>query len=406
MTDSFAFPFRSDLPPPAKPWTGFPRYNFVGGHNDPERIPVDDLIRAASDVLARDGRTLATYRLDSGPLGYEPLRRTVAQSLAARAGMRCDADEILLTTGSMQALELVNDAFVEAGDTVVLEEASYGGALGRLRARGVDIVGVEVDADGMRTDRLAAILDDLAAQGRRPKYIYTIPTVQNPTGTVMSLVRRRGLLAEAARHDVMVFEDDCYADLLWEGERPPALHALDTDGRVIYCGSFSKTIAPALRVGYLVAPWAVLSRIVPLKRDGGSGALEQMVLAEFAAAHFDDHVGALTQVLHDKCAAMATALDEHFGTHASFAAPKGGIFVWVTFPDAVDTTRLAELALAEGIEINAGAQWSADPETGRHRARLCFGSASKQEIAEGVARLADICYRETGIPPRSGNVQR
>lgn len=406
MTEPFAFPFRDDLPPPAKRWNGFPRYNFVGGHNDPERIPVDDLIRAATDVLTREGHTLATYRLQSGPLGYAPLRGFIASELAARAGMNCDADEVLLTTGSMQALELVNDAFVQPGDTVVLEEASYGGALGRLKGRGVNCVGVPVDEDGMRSDRLAAILDDLAAQGRRPKFIYTIPTVQNPTGTVMSRQRRLDLLAEAARHELMVFEDDCYADLIWEGERPPALHALDRDGRVVYCGSFSKSIAPALRVGYLVADWAVLSRILPLKRDGGSGALEQMVLAEFASTHFDDHVDALSAVLRGKYEIMAAALNQHFGTHAEFAAPKGGIFVWVTFPDAVDTSRLAELALAEGIEINAGAQWSADPESGRHRARLCFGSASKQEIEDGVALLADICYRETGIPPRSGNVQR
>lgn len=409
MANQFQPRFRPDLPAPAKRWSGFPPYNFVGGHNDADQVPVDRLIAAATDVLAREGKSLATYGLQSGPQGYQPLRAFIAAELAARTGMRCEADDILLTSGSLQALDLVFEAFLEAGDTVVMEEASYGGVLSRLNRLGVNCVGVEGDQDGMRMDRLAAILDDLAGQGRPPKFIYTIPTVQNPTGTVMSEARRIELLGLAKKHDLPIFEDDCYADLLWDGDRPPSIRALDANGsaggRVIYCGSFSKTVAPALRVGYLVADWPILSQALALKTDAGSGALEQMVLAEFATAHFGDHVVELSAVLKEKYQTMALALEAQFGTQVEFSAPKGGIFLWVTFPEAVDTTRLAQVALEEGVEINPGAEWSADPEHGRHRARLCFGSASKQEITDGIARLADICYRETGIPARSANVE-
>lgn len=410
MANQFQPRFRSDLPPPAKRWNGFSPYNFVGGHNDADHVPVDQLIAAANNVLAREGKSLATYGLQSGPQGYYPLRAFIAAELIARADMRCDADDILLTSGSLQAIDLVFEAFLEAGDSVVMEEACYGGVLSRLNRLGVNRLGVEVDQDGMRMDCLSAILDDLAGKGRPPKFIYTIPTVQNPTGTVMSEARRIELLGFAKKHKLPIFEDDCYADLLWEGHRPPAIRALDTngdaDGRVIYCGSFSKTVAPALRVGYLVADWPILSQALSLKTDAGSGALEQMVLAEFATSHFGDHVVELSTVLREKYETMAMALEEQFGTQAEFTAPKGGIFLWVTFPEAVDTTRLAQAALEEGVEINPGAEWSADPEQGRHRARLCFGSASKQEITDGIARLAEICHRETGIPARSANVER
>ena len=406
MSFDYASFFRPDLPPPAAKWNGFPRYNFIGGHNDASHVPVEKLAEAAKDVLLREGKTLATYRLESGPQGYIRLRELIAAKLQARAGMTSGADDILVTTGSLQVLDLVNDAFLEPGDTVIVEADCYAGTLSGLTSRGAHVVGVDLDDQGMRMDHLAAILEDLKAKGTRPKFLYTIPTVQNPTGTVLPRERREELLRLAKAYDFPVFEDDCYADLLWEGERPPAIHALDDDGRVIYCGSFSKSIAPALRVGYAVAAWPVLSRLIALKHDAGSGALEQMALAAFDVAAFDRHVTDLQQTLKDKCAVMMAALDEHFGTAAEFKAPKGGIFIWIKLPPEVDTKALEQAALKEGVTLNPGAEWSADPATGRQRLRLCFGHPSKDTIREGIAKLAEICHRETGIPLRSGNVER
>lgn len=405
MADQFQPEFRPDLPPPVKRWSGFPTYNFVGGHNDPTQIPVDDLVAAAKSVLAREGRDLAMYGLKNGPQGYQPLRNFIAEELTTRTKMLCNADDVLLVSGSLQALDLVFETFLDAGDSIIIEEACYGGCLSWYSRHSIIPIGIEVDQDGMRMDHLAEVLGELAGEGRLPKMIYTIPTVQNPTGTVMSEERRHELLRLSALYDLPVFEDDCYANLLWDGQRPPAIRALDQDGRVAYCGSFSKTIAPALRVGYLVADWPILSQVMALKTDAGSGAMEQMLLAEYATK-FGDHVDELTSVLKDKCEMLVGALAEQFGAQVECIMPKGGIFVWVTFPDEVDTDRLATVALAEGVEINAGSQWSADPETGRRRARLCFGSATKQEITEGVARLAEICHREFGIPARSSNVAR
>jgi 2-aminoadipate transaminase len=275
-----------------------------------------------------------------------------------------------------------------------------------LQALGVDYVGVAQDGGGMRMDALAETLQALKDRGVRPKYIYTIPTVQNPTGVVVSRERRLEMLRLAGEFGVPIFEDDCYADLLWEGERPPAIQALDQNNAVVYCGSFSKSIAPALRVGYVVANWELLSRLLSIKTDGGTGALEQMVLAEYCHDHFNAHVGALQGVLQAKCAAMIEALESNFGTAASFSRPKGGIFIWITLPEAVDTTALAQAALAEGVALNPGAEWMADAAAGRHRLRLCFGHPTIETIRDGVAKLAEVCHREFGLPERSANVER
>jgi 2-aminoadipate transaminase len=402
----FAPLLAAGLPPPAAKWTGFPKYNFVGGHNDPEQLPVDALVKATHDVLSREGATLATYGLSSGPQGYRPLREFLAQKLKRTAGMTCSANEILITSGSLQALDPVNGILLNRGDTIITEAETYQGALNRWTRLGVNAVGIPLDGDGMRMDALAAALDGLKRRGVRPKYIYTIPTVHNPTGTILSEARRHEMLRLAHEHGVPIFEDDCYADLIWDGRRPPALHAMSQHGGVIHVGSFSKSVAPALRVGYIVADWSLLSRMLPLKTDAGSGALEQMVLGEFCPAHFDAHVPELTRGLRKKLETLMDALNEQFGTAAEFEDPKGGIFLWVKLPDQVDTLKLFQPALAAGVAINPGPEWATDKAYGKSRTRLCFANASHEAIRAGIATLAEVCRREFGVPNRIANVER
>jgi 2-aminoadipate transaminase len=394
------------LPPAAAKWNGFPKYNFVGGNNDTDQVPVEKLIAASTAVLKREGATLATYGLNSGPQGYRPLREFLVGKLKRDAGIACSADDILITSGSLQGLDLVNNILTERGDTVLIEEDCYQGSINRLVKRGVNIVGIPLDKDGIRVDAVASALADLKAKGVRPKYIYTIPTVQNPTGTILSEERRRELLKLSSEYGVPIFEDDCYADLIWSGQRPPALYAMNDGSGVIHIGSFSKSIAPALRVGYIVAGWDVLSRVLAIKTDAGSGALEQMVLAEFCAAHFADHVPKLRKGLRLKLEAMMDALAEQFGTAAEFDDPPGGIFLWVKLPDSVDTMKLFQHAQAAGIAINPGPEWSVNKSHSQSRLRLCFASPSINEIREGVAALAEVCRKEFGVPTRSANVER
>ena len=402
----FAPLFPAGSPAPTARWTGLAKYSFVGGNNDPDAVPLDDLTHAVNAVLRREGRSLATYGLAHGPQGYRPLRDFLSKKLARDAGISATADDIMIVSGSLQALDLVNQALLARGDTVIVEQESYQGALTRLARLGVEVIGIPLDQDGMRMDALAAALAESKARGVRPKYIYTIPTVQNPTGSIMPEARRVELLRLAEAYGVPIFEDDCYADLTWDGKRPPAIHAMATHDNVIHIGSFSKSVAPALRVGFVVAPWPIMSVMLALKTDAGSGALEQMVLAEYCLPHFAAHVPALTRGLRAKLDTLIEALNAQFGTSAECEAPKGGIFLWVKLPDNVDTLKLYQAALKQGVSINPGPEWSTDKAHSKSRMRLCFASPSHQDIRDGVALLADVCRSEFGVPLRSANVAK
>jgi len=397
--------FPAGQPAPAVKFAGFPKYNFSGGHNDAESVPVEALIAAAAGVLRRDGKQLATYGMASGAQGYRPLREFLAAKLKKSAGITCTADELLITSGSNMGLELIAAILMEKGDTILVEQETYGGALKRFTSRGAKIVGVPLDHEGMRMDALAAALEDHKQRGVRVKMIYTIPTVQNPTATIMGEARRLEMIKLSEQYGVPIFEDDCYADLTWDGKRPKAIHALTKSGNVIHLGSFSKSIAPALRVGFIVASWDLISRMLAFKTDGGTGALEQMILAEFCEPHFDEHVDTLTGVLRGKLETLMESLAEHFGTTAEFDDPKGGIFLWIKLPDTVDTLKLAQAAKAAGIEMNPGPEWSTDKAYSKSRMRLCFANPSKEEIREGVAMLAEVCRKEFGVPARIANVE-
>src|SRR3978361_451776 len=316
MSSSAQFDFApllpAGLPAPAAKWTGLAKYSFVGGNNDPDQVPVDGLIDAVNAVLKREGSAPATYGLASGPQGYRPLREFLVGKLKRDAGIVCSADDILIVSGSLQALDLVNHTLLTRGDTVIIEQDSYQGALNRLTRLGVNMVGIPLDGAGVRMDALASALEDLKRKNIQPKYIYTIPTVQNPTGTIMPESRRLELLKLSQQYGVPIFEDDCYADLIWDGKRPPAIYAMSKAGDVIHIGSFSKSIAPALRVGYIGAPWEMLSRMLALKTDAGSGALEQMVLAEYCAPHFSSHVPRLNRGFGAQVATLRYRTQEQF----------------------------------------------------------------------------------------------
>ncbi|MDP6389120.1 MAG: PLP-dependent aminotransferase family protein, partial [Alphaproteobacteria bacterium] len=408
MTEPFDFEalFAADLPDGAPPWTGFAEYNFIGGHNDPDGIPVEGLIASAERVLRRRGRSLATYNLDDGPQGDGELRQFLADKLKRYRGVEASADEILITSGSNQALDLINRVMLDKGDTVIAEQFSYAGMINRLRLCGVDVVGVELDRDSLRIDRLAEVLEALADKGVTPKFIYTIPTVQNPTGTVLPLERRRELLDLSRAQGVPVIEDECYADLLWDEEWPISMRGMEGSEHVLHVGSFSKYLSPALRLGYVLAPPAVLSRLVAVKNDGGTGALTQMIVADFLAGNYDAHVAGLNDRLRRKRDAIVAALEEHFGTAAEFTAPPGGIFIWVKLPPEVDTMKLNDAALAAGVAFNPGPVWATDAEPAKNYLRLCFANPSEEQIAAGVAKLAEVCHRETGVPAQSANVSR
>src|SRR5262245_7389259 len=229
-----------DTPPPALKWNGLPKYNFLGGHNATEQVPVDQWTEAATTVLRREGAMLSTYN-HTGPLGYRPLREFLVRKLKSHAAIDCSADEILITSGSTQGLSLVNSLLVGKGDTILVEQETYGSAIIRLVRIGVNAIGIPLDNEGLRLDLLKRKLEELKQKGVKPKYIYTIPTVQNPTGGILSEARRAELLKLAAEHGVMIFEDECYSDLVWTNKRPPSLYAMAKGEGVIFIGSDRKS---------------------------------------------------------------------------------------------------------------------------------------------------------------------
>jgi 2-aminoadipate transaminase len=398
--------YSADRLPPVPRWAPFPKYYFVGGNNDPEQIPIEGLIEAAASVLRREGSKLAIYNLGLGPQGYPGLRQFVADKSKRHRGIDVPIDDISIVTGSGQGIDMISKLLLDPGDTVLAEEFCYQGALNRFRKLGAKIEAMKLDADGIVVDALASQLAALKTKGVTPKFIYTIPTIQNPTASILPLDRRRALLKLAHEYNVAIFEDECYADLLWQGvEAPPALYALDP-GAVIHLGSFSKSLAPALRLGYIIAPWEIMSRLLPLKGDSGTGALDQMIVAEYFSKDFDKHLPHLNTVLKAKLDAMVEAVEREFGSAAECWIPKGGIFLWIKLPDEVDVRTLLKPAADAGIIFNEGPAWAVSADNSKSHLRLCFAMPSKQTIREGVAALAKVCYEQTGIPKQSGNIRR
>ena len=390
--------FNRDLPPPAGPWEGHPRYNFIGGHSDPDMVPIESFIESAERVFRADPRNISMYNFSGGPQGILPLREFLVSKLAEHRGIHTTTDDVLITSGSGQGIELINEILLEEGDTVIVEAFSFAGALGNLRRRKVNYIGVDLDQEGMRMDHLAQILEDLRDRGVRPKYIYTIPTLQNPTGTVLSMERRYRLLDLSAEYGVPIFEDECYADLIFEGEYENAIRSLDDTNRVLHIGSFSKTLGPGTRLGYVVADWEVMSRLLSRKNDGGTAVIDQMIVGDYFTNHYEEHILDMRASLQRKRDVLSGALRESFGPSVDFYIPRGGMYLWVKLPDGVDSRDLVGPALREGIAFNPGPEWSADPDAAASYIRLCFALPSEGDIREGVDKLADVFRREGALP--------
>ena len=382
--------FNKTLPSPSGKWQGHPKYNFVGGHSDPDLVPMDGFIESAANVFKGDPKNIAMYNFEGGPQGILSLRNFLVGKLSAERGIHVTAEEVLITSGSGQAIELINEILLDEGDTVIVESFTFSGALSYLKRRGVNFVGVDLDENGIRMDHLEDILADLKTKGIRPKYIYTIPTLQNPTGTVMTMDRRHRLLSLSEEYEVPVFEDECYADLIFEGEYEKAIRALDDSNRVLHIGSFSKSLGPGLRLGYIVASWDVMSRLLSRKTDAGTGVMDQMIVGDYFSNHYDAHIQDMRVDLKRKCNVLSAALREHFGPLVDFEEPRGGMYLWVKLPPGIDSRDLAQTALEEGIAYNPGPDWSADPDSAANYIRLCFALPSETEIWEGIEKLAKV----------------
>ena len=393
MPDKFRYDalFAANAPevPPGK--TRHARYDFAVAYPNPDTLPLDGLADAVRSVLSREGRDLAYY---TDPGGYPELRRLVAERLARSRNMTVDPDGgLVLTGGSGEAISMVIQALTDPGDTVLTEEFLYLGTLRSLRRYRAQVVGVQCDEAGIIPEALDTTIARLKAEGRRVKYLYTIPTFQNPLGWTMTLERRRQVLAITRRHNIPVFEDDCYIDLRFEGEDVVSFHSLDDTGQVIYVGSFSKTIAPGMRMGYLAAPPEVISRAWAFKMGGAVNHFAALTIAEYIkSGNLESHVQEQNETLRVKRDAMLAALGENFGDTATWTRPDGGLYIWLTLPEGTDLEAIQEQAFQEGVGYYSGALFSPEGR-GQNSARLCFGHPTPEQNHQGIAELARILER-------------
>jgi 2-aminoadipate transaminase len=366
-------------------------FNFGGGMPDPKSFPSQGLAEAAAKVLPRLGETLVRYPDGRGYIG---LREIAAERFEKNNGVALPVDRIALTTGSMQAISLICQTFLQPGDTIITEEYSYSGSLGCFRKYQANMVGVAVDDEGMDMDALEDTLKNLARRGDKPKFIYTIATNQNPTGTMMPESRRRRLLELANAHEVPVVEDDCYADLIFEGNAPATICSLDPEN-VVYIGSFSKILGPGVRLGFFSANEDLLTRILSWKIDGGTNNLAAYVVAEFFKDHLWEHVAVVNRVVKEKLAAVIEQLEARRDVFVDFSHPQGGLFIWVKLPDDVDPVRAMDIANARGIRYGSGKAFHSRAEDIKYL-RLAFGYPSLDDIRDGLPLLAQ-CVEQARV---------
>jgi 2-aminoadipate transaminase len=369
--------------------------SLAGGLPDTSTFPAESLA-ALTAKMAAEG---AARALQYGPTeGMAVAKDCIAEVMAAE-DTPVDPEDVLVTTGGQQVIDLVCKTLVDPGDVVVAEAPSYPGALPTFMSYEADVVQIAMDDDGMRIDELEATLDRLDTEGRRPKFIYTIPNFQNPAGVTMSLPRRRRLVEVAKERELLVLEDNPYGLLRYEGEPLPTLYALDRGEFVIYLGTFSKILSPGIRLGWTTAPAPVLEKM-NLGKQGAdlcSASFSQMFVASyFAHDRWQDYLHTLRDLYRRRRDTMLDALAEHFPREAQWTRPQGGLFIWATLPDYIDTTDLLARALSHNVAFVPGRAAYVDGR-GASSMRLNFSGVDEHAIREGIRRIGEVVREQLGL---------
>jgi 2-aminoadipate transaminase len=362
--------------------------SLAGGLPDTSTFPAASFAAQMTKIAQES----AAQALQYGPTeGFEETKDCIAEVMAAE-GMHPDREDIIVTTGGQQAIDLVAKTFVDPGDPVICEAPTYPGAVPVFCAYEAEVHQVSTDEDGMRIDELEEVCDRLAADGRRPKFIYSVPTFQNPAGVTLSGERRRHLVELAREREILVVEDNPYALLRYDGEPEETLYRLDGGDYVIYLGTFSKILSPGIRLGWLCAPPPVMEKAVLGKQasDLCTSTLTQYFVREyFAEGRWREYIAAVTEIYRERRDAMLEALDRHFPSQASWTRPEGGLFVWATLPDYIDTSDLLAKALRQNVAFVPGESAFTDGR-GTSSMRLNFSGVGVEEIREGIARIGEV----------------
>jgi len=362
--------------------------SLAGGLPDTSTFPPQTF----AAQMTRIAQESAAEALQYGPTeGFRETVDCIVEVMGAE-GMLPDPEDVIVTTGGQQAIDLLCKTLIDPGDAVICEAPTYPGAIPVFCSYQADTIQVECDAEGMRIEELEAVLDRLDRENRRPKFVYSVPTFQNPAGVTMSLERRLRLVELARSREMLVIEDNPYGLLRFGGEALPPLYQLDGGDFVLYIGTFSKILSPGIRLGWMVAPPPVMDKVVLGKQasDLCTSTLTQYFVREyFAAGRWREYVENVAGIYRSRRDAMLEALGRHFPAAATWTEPQGGLFVWATLPPYIDTSDLLAKALREDVAFVPGQAAYVD-ERGRSSMRLNFSAGNDEEIREGVRRIGKV----------------
>lgn len=363
--------------------------SFAAGNPSPESFPVDDLSRLSAEIFENQASFALQYGITEG---YTPLRDAIAARQKARFGetMVRDTDTTLIVTGGQQGIELACKAFCNEGDAVICENPSFIGALNAFRSNGVQTIGVEMEGDGISLEKLEETLKNT----KNAKLLYLIPTFQNPSGTCMSLEKRVAVLALAKKYGIVILEDNPYGELRFAGEDIPTMKSLDADGLVIYCSSFSKILSAGMRVGFVIAPAEIASKMVVAKQveDVHTNLFFQMLCHKYmTTCDLDAHVAKINDLYRHKCNLMLECIDKYIpADKVTFTRPEGGLFIWGTVKDCTDASFVVKKAIEKKVAVVPGTAFNCDTEAPSPSFRLNYSTPSDEQIVEGIKRLGEV----------------
>lgn len=353
---------------------------FAGGSPATEAFPCDEVKKISAEILDENPVSALVYGVSEG---YEPLRKTVKKWLYEREGIGTDDDSVIITAGGTQVMDITTRVLASEGDTVICEDPSFIGSLNCFRSHGCNLVGVPIDDDGMNIDALEEAIN----QNPNAKFIYTIPNFQNPGGTTLSLEKRKRMYRLALENNLVILEDDPYGNLRVEGEAVPSIKSMDTEGIVVYAGSFSKILAPGIRVAYAVVPSKIAPAFTIGKQvsDVHTGVLNQMIVSRwFDEYDVNAHIDEIKKIYKRKLNLMCSCLDEHCKGFISYVRPQGGLFIWAKLPDNVNMLDYVNKLLERKVAVVPGTAFMVDDTKPCNYIRLNFSTPDDESIVKGV----------------------
>lgn len=361
--------------------------SFAAGNPSPESFPVAELAKISADIFENQSISALQYSITEG---YTPLREAIAKRQSQKFGIGTDKDSTIVVSGGQQGLELACKVFCDEGDTVICENPSFIGALNSFRSNGANIVGVDLEADGISIEGLEKALKS----NPRAKLIYMIPTFQNPSGITTSIEKRRAVLELARKYDVIILEDNPYGELRFIGEDIPTIKSIDTEGRVIYCSSFSKILSAGMRVGFVIANESIISKMSVAKQgeDVHTNIFFQMLCHRFMTEYdIDAHIKKINALYLRKCRLMLDCIDKYVPSDkVTFTRPEGGLFIWGTVKDCSDASPIVTRLIQEKVAVVPGSAFNCDTSAPSPCFRLNYSTPLDGQIEEGIKRLGKV----------------